>query len=222
MNKKIFIIPALLIAIGGGAVLAQTDYFEAALSNPKITATDAKTMALKEMNGDIVGFEYDGDDFNPHYEIEIVKDNEKVEIKIDAYSGALTVTERESFLPITKQDSSTVVPTTPAPETTVEPAISEQAPAPKVESKPESTTTSQAVSESVATPKSTPAKMISEQQAKNIALAKASGTITDFELDEDDDRLVYEIEIHNGKMEYEFKIDAYTGAITEYQEDLED
>lgn len=211
MNKKILIIPALLIAIGGGAVLAQTDYFEAALSNPKITATDAKTMALKEINGDIVGFEYDGDDFKPHYEIDIVKDHEKVEIKIDANSGALTVTERESFVPIAKQNSSTVIPTTPAPETAVAQQVKE--------SKPTSTTTSQAVSEAVANPT---AKMISEQQAKNIALAKASGTITDFELDEDDNRLVYEIEIHNGKMEYEFKIDAYTGAIVEYQEDLDD
>lgn len=212
MNKKILIIPALLIAIGGGAVLAQTDYFEAALSNPKITATDAKTMALKEMNGDIVSFEYDGDDFKPHYEIEIVKDNEKVEFKIDANSGALTVTERESFLPIAKQDSSTVVPATSKPESTTSQA--------DVSSK--AAESSQDVSEPKATPAPAKPKMISEQQAKNIALAKASGTITDFELDEDDDRLVYEIEIHNGKMEYEFKIDAYTGAIVEYQEDLDD
>lgn len=46
--------------------------------------------------------------------------------------------------------------------------------------------------------------------------------MTDIELDEDDNRLIYEIEIRNGKMEYDFEIDAKTGDIIKYEEDLDD
>ena len=185
MNKKFIIIPSLLLAIGGGAVLAQTDYFEAALANPKITASEAKEIALKEVNGEIISLEFDDDDDNlqPHYEIDVVKDNEKVELKVDANSGAVKVTERESINQSIKQSNSSVLPSATA-------------------SKQSAT--------------------ISQQKAIDIALAKAAGTVTEIELDENDNQLVYEIEIRNGKMEYDFEIDAITGAIVEYKEDLED
>lgn len=64
--------------------------------------------------------------------------------------------------------------------------------------------------------------VITEKQAIEIAQAKAKGTLTDLELDEDDNRLIYEIEIRNGKMEYDFEIDAKTGDIIKYEEDLDD
>lgn len=41
---------------------------------------------------------------------------------------------------------------------------------------------------------------ISEQQAIDIALAKANGTLTEIELDDEDNTLVYKIEIRNGKI----------------------
>lgn len=179
MNKKLIIIPTLLVAIGGGALLAQTDYFEAALANPTVTAGQAKELALKEINGDIISIEFDGDDLQPHYEIDVVKDNEKVELKVDAASGAVKVTEREMIQKSVTQASSAVLPVT-------------------------KTTT------------------ISQEQAMDIALTKAAGTVTEVELDDDNNELVYEIEIRNGKMEYDFKIDAVSGAIVEYKEDLED
>lgn len=178
MNKKLIIIPALLLAIGGGAVLAQTNYFEAAGSNPKVTASEAKAIALKEINGEMISLEYDGDDFKPHYEIDIVKDQEKIELHIDANSGAVKVTEREVISQYVKSPNSTVLPTTTA--------------------------------------------TISEQQAIDIALAKANGTLTEIELDDEDNSLVYKIEIRNGKIEYDFKIDATNGSIVEYKEDLDD
>ena len=66
----------------------------------------------------------------------------------------------------------------------------------------------------------TPQLVISLDQAKEIALSKAAGTVVKAEFDEDD--LVYEIEIRNGKMEYDFEIHAKTGAILSYEEDLDD
>ncbi|MTW85678.1 hypothetical protein F3157_08385 [Virgibacillus dakarensis] len=59
--------------------------------------------------------------------------------------------------------------------------------------------------------KQTPA--ISSKKAREIAKNEFNGTITDFELDEDDGRLIYEIEMEAGESEAEIEIDAYTGEI---------
>ena len=64
--------------------------------------------------------------------------------------------------------------------------------------------------------------MLTKDQAIAIAMKQATGTVTDFELDEDDGRKVYEIEIENGTYEYEFDIDAFTGEVLKFEKDRED
>lgn len=66
------------------------------------------------------------------------------------------------------------------------------------------------------------AQWIGNQRAKEIALNEFSGTIVEFELDDDDDRYVYEIEIKDGENEAEFEIDAVTGSILEMEIEVED
>ena len=56
-------------------------------------------------------------------------------------------------------------------------------------------------------------KLISKEQAKKIALSKFNGKFEEIELDKDDGRLKYEIEMKNGNQEAEIEIDAYTGEI---------
>lgn len=62
---------------------------------------------------------------------------------------------------------------------------------------------------------------ISEDQAKNIALEKIPGATTndiyEFKMDYDDGRLEYEGTIVYEGIEYEFKIDGYSGAIREWE-----
>ena len=62
---------------------------------------------------------------------------------------------------------------------------------------------------------------ISAEQAKEIALAQVPGAtaadITDFETDNDDGRKEYEGTILYNNMEYEFEIDAYSGAIRSWE-----
>ncbi|MEK5185541.1 PepSY domain-containing protein [Solibacillus sp. FSL W7-1324] len=186
MNKKFIAIPALLIAIGGGAVFAQSDLFVQAVNNPSISAGEAKKIALKQLDGEIISFEFDADDRTPHYEIDIVKDNEKIEVKVDADTGKAVVTERENIRTITTENPVKTDGTEKATDSANNSSI------------------------------------ITEEQAIEIAQAKAKGTVTDIELDEDDNRLIYEIEIRNGKMEYDFEIDAKTGDIIKYEEDLDD
>lgn len=185
MNKKLLAIPALLVAIGGGAAFAQSDLFVKAENNPSISASEAKKIALKQLDGEIIGFEYDGDDRTPHYEIDIVNGNEKIEVDINAGTGNAVVTELENITANAKNTAKTDE-TAKASESTNNSSV------------------------------------ITEKQAIEIAKAKASGKVTDLELDEDDNRLIYEIEIRNGKMEYDFEIDATTGDIIKYEEDLDD
>ncbi|GAB3045469.1 PepSY domain-containing protein [Virgibacillus ainsalahensis] len=64
--------------------------------------------------------------------------------------------------------------------------------------------------------------VITTEEAGKIALNEFSGTIVELELDEDDDRLVYEIEIENGDNEAEFDIDAHTGEIFEMDMETDD
>lgn len=64
---------------------------------------------------------------------------------------------------------------------------------------------------------------ITEKKARSIALAKVPGaSIIKFELDNDDGRSVYEIELHKDVYEYEMKIDAKTGKILEFETDIDD
>ena len=58
------------------------------------------------------------------------------------------------------------------------------------------------------------------EAAKEIALSYVpGGKIVEIELDEDDDRYYYEIEMYKGEIEYELEIDAYTGALIEWEID---
>lgn len=63
---------------------------------------------------------------------------------------------------------------------------------------------------------------IGDKKAKEIALNEFNGSVTDFELDEDDDRYVYEIEVRNNNKEAEFEIDAVSGEILEMEIDTDD
>lgn len=65
--------------------------------------------------------------------------------------------------------------------------------------------------------------MLTEQEAKQIALSKVPGAteedISKFKKDMDDSVPEYEGEIHYNGMEYEFEINAYDGTILEWDEE---
>lgn len=66
--------------------------------------------------------------------------------------------------------------------------------------------------------------LITEEKAKEIALAKApaGATVVKCKLDRDDGRYVYEIEMRSGYMEYECDINAVTGVIIDWDADWDD
>lgn len=66
--------------------------------------------------------------------------------------------------------------------------------------------------------------VITAEQAKTIAKAKApsTATVVKCELDEDDGRWVYELELRDGRTEYECDINAVTGVILDWEVDHND
>ena len=65
------------------------------------------------------------------------------------------------------------------------------------------------------------ADRLTEAQVKEIVerTAGTTGVYTEFKLDMDDGRLLYEGELRSGRMEYEFEIDALTGAVVDWDAD---
>ncbi len=110
--------------------------------------------------------------------------------------------------------------------TTTTPAVSTSIATPQVATTPVATPTP-TVSASVTTPApavSTPqGATISIERAKQIAQSKAPGaTLWKIHPDYEHGRLVYEVELRNGYIEYEMEIDATTGAIYDYEVDYDD
>lgn len=67
------------------------------------------------------------------------------------------------------------------------------------------------------------AGQISEEQAREIAQKRAPGAqIVKCKLDRDDGRLVYELELREGRTEYECDIDASSGAVLKWDVDYDD
>ena len=68
--------------------------------------------------------------------------------------------------------------------------------------------------------------ILAEESAKQLALAQVPGAalsdIVEFETDRDDGRIEYEGTIYYGGMEYEFEIDAYSGAFRKWECEYDD
>ena len=139
--------------------------------------------------------EYD-DGRAEYYEVEFRVGNTAYEYKIDLYSGAVLAHETE-----TRPQSSAGATTSPSATPTPAPATPTPAPS---------------------------APYIGEEAAKAAAFAHAgvdasSVVKLEIEFDFDDDHgPVYEIEFHSGRMEFDYEIDARTGAILKSESDFDD
>jgi len=65
-------------------------------------------------------------------------------------------------------------------------------------------------------------KFITEKAAIKIAMKQAKGTVTEIELDDENGRVIYEIDIKDGKYEYDFDVDAISGKVLKFEKDRDD
>ena len=166
---------------------------------------DAARTAAEEYAGttavDSVTAEVDSelDEFPAHYEVELHTAWGEFEYLVDAYTGKVISGQKD--LPSTvSARNDTVKPSQP-----VSPPAQSSQPA-----QPSGT-----------------AQDIGYAKAKSIALNHAGVSENeaydmDIELDDEDGILVYEVEFKSGNMEYDYEINAATGAILKHESELDD
>ena len=146
---------------------------QADIAEQTVSTEKAKEMALDVTEGTQVTKVHldDDDDDKREYEMEVVKEDTKYEVDVDAATGQVLKIEQDD-----RDDDD----------------IELQNVSPK----------------------------ISLDEAKKKALAEVNGTITEAELDDDDNRLLYEIKIQTSNYrEAEVKIDAATGKVLKVEMD---
>ena len=184
------------------AVLTTQDQYIASTPTASgyITVDKAKQAALTHAgvnasDATFVKAGLDWDDGKVKYEVEFYVGNTEYDYDIDATSGAVLSYDREW------DDISHSRPTT-------------------------GTTTGSTTKPSTTTGSTTTSGQISADKAKEIALSHAgvsasSATFVKAQLDRDDGRLQYDVEFYVGTTEYDYEIDANTGAILSYDRDFE-
>ncbi|MCT2535457.1 PepSY domain-containing protein [Aquibacillus koreensis] len=206
MKKKIMIVTGVIVA-GGliGFALSQTGVVSA---DPSYSKDDIRKEVLELYPGEITELELEKQGKKVIYEIEIDVDGKEYELEMDGNTGEvlkldekLLAAKDASRGADVQNDDRGTDDDGEADDTTKEDDLIDD------ESKKESDDGSNADGDDS---KNT---LISQKEAEKIALENFAGTIEELELDEDDNRLIYEIEIVNGKRQADIDIDAYTGKV---------
>ncbi len=165
----------------------------------------AKNIVLKEIpQAQFTKVELDFDNGLQEYEISFYTTDALGKYKINPKSGMIL--EREI-----KFIDNIMVPQNP---TVQNPVLTPVIQTPVVQSPTTQAPTTQAPAQSA---------MISVEQVKQIVSSQApNATISKIELDNDDGRLIYEGEMKEGYLEYEFEVDAQTGAILKWDVEIDD
>lgn len=214
--KKGIIVGTALVGIAGGFILAQGTLFSSA--EVQIKASEAKKIALEAYDGKVVDFEFDQDDRVPHYDFDIKNGNEKAEVTVDAISGAVTIKEVEAAKnTVVEKVEDTAGAVKSDTQIAINNATNKVANSTGVVEK-----NSEKVNEPVKETSKAVQAQISKAEAINIAYTVAKGTVIKTELDTDDGRTTYEIELRDGNIEYDVEIDATNGKILKFEQDFED
>lgn len=165
--KKLSIIVWMLFCVG-------------CTKDSSITLQEAKEIALKEYQGEVLEANLDESNARSVYQIKIKKEDTLYHVTIDESNGKVLA-------------ASIIAPPDPTTEETNKPQTAD-------------------------------AGILSEQQAKEIALEKTmGGDVVKIEFDKADDpgeKDSYEIKIIKEQIEYELDIDANTGEIIKYEEEV--
>jgi uncharacterized membrane protein YkoI len=187
-----------------------------------LTIEKATELALAKANGKVTEISMDEDDNRVHYDIEIQDGKYEYELDLDAITGEIYEFEKDKRDNAgngnnddsgndERDDTGKAAGQTAAVTAGTKAASSTQPPSETVKANSEPTKEKQAAAKTDT--------LISQEKAIEIALKKASGTVIEAELDDDQK---YEIEIKDGKIKHEIDINAKTGAIVEFEKEVDD
>lgn len=230
MKKKILLaIGAMAAAAVLGLIFSQS---LTASAGPNLSPKDVRDKVKAQYPGEVKELELDEKGKTSVYEVEIAIDGKEYELKIDGNSGEVLKLD-EKLTGGTKEQTDTVQSESNEDESIKinekssdraedeagkqpsENADKEKqtAKAPKNEDNEKKQTTKQSKQKQ---------SILTKEEAIDIALEQFSGNIEGVDLDDDDGRLIYEIEIESSRGEAEIEIDAYTGKVLLVDIDLED
>lgn len=195
MKKKVAIIAG---AFALAAVLGLGIYkSDASQADPKLNYDEVTDLISSQYPGEITEMELEKDGNRAVYEIEIVDEGMEYELKVDGNSGEI-LKLKEKRIAVHEQEEA---------EQEIIDLEKEQKTDEAAKEKPVQETKIQQEN------KSKKNTVLDVSEAVAIAQKEFPGTVTEVELDEDDGRLLYEIEIEANGEEAEFEIDAMTGEI---------
>ncbi|UJL47018.1 PepSY domain-containing protein [Virgibacillus sp. NKC19-16] len=213
MKKKLGV---TIGATAAAAVLGLGIYqSNASETNPELSTDEIRQMVTDQYPGTITELELEKDSNRAVYEVEVENDGKEYDIKLDGSSGeVLNLKERElssGNVEITEKDDDA-----DDRDDNADDRDDNQGNTNNNDSQDDGNNNGNSST------KSNNNTVIDLEKAEEIALNEFDGKITDLELDEDDGRRMYEIELEKGEDEAEIEIDAYTGEILVIEIDRED
>lgn len=197
-----------------------------------ITADEAKAKALahaglSEAEITFTKVKLDRDDDRDEYEIKFYKDNVEYEYEVDAITGDILSCDKETKRTAPNQTQPATKGTTASPATPAAPISPDVTTASGDAATPNPPVTTVPAQAPVTAPQTEATKQLSADEAKAIALAHAGlaeseVSMTKVKLERDDGRIEYEIEFRQGYIEFEYEIDAESGAIIDFEKEYDD
>ncbi|MBY7142338.1 PepSY domain-containing protein [Virgibacillus sp. NKC19-3] len=201
MKKKLGI---AMGATAGAVVLGLGIYHsDASQANPELSTDEVRQIVTDQYPGTITELELEKDRNQAVYEVEVENDGKEYDIKLDGGSGeVLNLKEKEISDNVEKAEKNDDADDNKEKEDDGESSNTN-----------ENRNDSQDNGNNDENSANSNNAVIDVAKAEEIAQNEFDGQLTELELDEDDGRLMYEIEIENGDDEAEIEIDAYTGEV---------
>ncbi|HLR52131.1 MAG TPA: PepSY domain-containing protein [Candidatus Avamphibacillus sp.] len=207
MKKKIALTAgALVVATTLGLGIYHSD---ASHVEPTLTTEDVESLVADQYPGTITDMELEKDFNKAVYEVEIEGEGKKYKLKLDGSSGEVLELKEKTVMNTAEKEK-------PSKENEDQNlTVKEKKDDTKQDKKQEKQDKKEGKESNKKSNQNNNDKkaLMDTSEASEIALNEFSGTITDLELDEEDGRLIYEIEIEDGEQEAEMEIDAHTGEI---------
>ncbi|GAA0610576.1 hypothetical protein GCM10009001_29830 [Virgibacillus siamensis] len=209
MKKKVGFILSILLGLSAlGLGMYHTSASQAA---PKLSMEQIKDQIQKQYPGKITEFELDKEGKRAVYEVEVVQDGKEYDIVFDGNTGDVLSLEKQSVNKADSDEKDDDRFDKDDDKNENDDADDEEYDRDDRDDNVKEKNDDKKNASKDDEPSKEP--RVSAAKAQKIALKEVSGTVISSELDEDDDRLIYEIEVQSDKKEAEFDIDAYTGEI---------
>ncbi|PAV30688.1 hypothetical protein CIL05_06190 [Virgibacillus profundi] len=219
-KKTIIIIAAVAVAAALGWGIFQSG---ASTANSEFSSDEIRELVLSQYPGEITRLDFEKDINDAVYEVVVENNGKQYVIKMDGISGeVLDMQEKLISENKTKEEANNTENNNRKTDKKDDTNENSDVNNDQKGKNGEKSSNDGKIKDNNSNKDSSTNAVISKDKAKEIALKEFSGTIVELEQDENDGRLIYEIQIEDGEDEAEVEIDAYTGEVILVDIDLED